>query len=357
LIKIEGEEMKNEILMIGKRALKSSVAPLSPILNFRRLRLNQNDPGKILILNYHRVVPDIAKAEREAFFGLITSAETFRRHLKVVRRQYEILSLDEAVEALRGARKLERDGAVITFDDGYRDVYDHALPALKELEAPATVFVSTAYVGTGRVLDHDRLYWLVNKAHRLTLSIHTPLIRAGLSWGRASALCAVMDPDQQYEKLLYQPLSMRERIMDCLEDFLDERPSYYPPGFETLTWEMISEMAREGISFGAHTARHPVLTLEDEVTARREITESKRTLEERLGRPALHFAYPNGAYNDKVREMVARAGFKTALTCDRRLNRRGDDPLALGRIGLCEESTRGITGRYSETVARLRLIV
>lgn len=355
MIKIEGEEMKNEILMIGRRTLKSSIAPLSLILNFQRRRLGQNESGEVLILSYHRVVPDIAKAEQEAFFGLVVSIETFRRHLEVVRRQYDILSLDEAAEALQGGRMLKRAAAVITFDDGYRDVYDHALPALRELGLPATVFVSTAYVGTRQILDHDRIHWLVNKANRLMLSIHTPLIRAGLSWDRVSSLCATMDPFQQSEGLLYQPSSMRAKILDHLEDFLDERPGQYPAGFEMLTWEMIDEMASEGISFGAHTERHPILTLEGEAAARREITESKRTLEERLGQPSLHFAYPNGAYNGKVKELVARAGFKTALTCDRRVNRRGDDPLALGRIGLCEESTRGITGRYSETVARLRL--
>jgi peptidoglycan/xylan/chitin deacetylase (PgdA/CDA1 family) len=357
LIKIGGEEMKDEILKIGRRALKSSIAPLSLVLNSRRWRLssNGNGDGRVLILSYHRVVPDIAQAEREAIFGLVVSVETFRRHLEVVRRRYELLSLDEAAEALEGNRRINRAAAVITFDDGYRDVYDHAFPALREMKAPATVFVSTAYVGTKQILDHDRLYWLIRKAHRLRLSLHTPLIRAGLPWRQAATFSAAADPARLCEELLYLPLSRRAEILDRLEDFLDERPGEYPAGFELLDWEMIGEMARAGISFGAHTERHPILTLEGGAIMDREILESKQKLEAQLGQPILHFAYPNGAYNEKVKEAVTRAGFKTALTCDRHFNRPGADLLALGRIGLCEESTRGIRGHYSETVARLRL--
>jgi peptidoglycan/xylan/chitin deacetylase (PgdA/CDA1 family) len=357
LIKIEGEVMKNEILKIGRRTLKSSIASFSLVFNSPLLRLSSNGYGdsRVLILNYHRVVPDIAQAEQEAIFGLLISVETFRRHLEVVRRRYELLSLDEAADALAGKRRNSRESAVITFDDGYRDVYDHAFPVLREMGAPATVFVSTAYVGTKHILDHDRLYWLILKAHRLRLSLHTPLVRAGLPWKQASVLCGVTDPSQLCEELLYLPLSKRAEILDCLENFLDEGPGGYPAGFELLDWEMISEMDRAGISFGAHTERHPILTLEDEETGYREIAESKSRLEEQLGQQVRHFAYPNGVYDERVKKMVARAGFKTALTCDRHINKRSDDLLTLGRLGLCEESTRGITGHYSEPVARLRL--
>jgi peptidoglycan/xylan/chitin deacetylase (PgdA/CDA1 family) len=326
---------------------------LSSVLRPRR---KGDADGNVLILSYHRVVPNIEEAEREAFFGLLVSVETFRRHLEVVKECYEALSLDEAVGVLRGERKTDRAVAVITFDDGYRDVYEHALPVLRELGLPATVFIPTAYANGDKTLDHDRLYWLISKAHRLKLSLHAPLIRAGLPWKQVSDLSAGAAPFKQYNNLLRQPLSKRAEILDCLEDFLNERPAQYPAGFRLLTWEMINEMSRAGVTFGAHTERHPILTLEDEATASREIAASKEALAERLGQPVNHFAYPNGAYDGKIKEMVARAGFKAALTCDRRINNRGDDLMALGRIGLSEESTRGVTGRYSEAVARLRLI-
>jgi peptidoglycan/xylan/chitin deacetylase (PgdA/CDA1 family) len=169
-------EMTNEILRFGKRALKSSAAPLSRALDARRWLSNFDgaEAGQVAIFGYHRVVPGIEQAEREAVYGLVTSSETFRRHLQLVRERYEVLSLSEAAAVLRGERQTARAAAVVTFDDGYRDVYDHALPGLKEFGIPATVFVSTSYIGSGQILDHDRLYWLILKAraHRVADDLH-----------------------------------------------------------------------------------------------------------------------------------------------------------------------------------------
>jgi peptidoglycan/xylan/chitin deacetylase (PgdA/CDA1 family) len=122
-----------------------------------------------------------------------------------------------------------------------------------------------------------------------------------------------------------------------------------------MDWEMVRAMAAEGITFGGHSERHVILTLESEVAAEGEIRRSKRVLEEQLNRPARHFAYPNGYHNEAVRQMIARAGFASATTTERVLVKRGADALTLGRFSLCEESTRGITGKFSPAVARLRL--
>lgn len=122
-----------------------------------------------------------------------------------------------------------------------------------------------------------------------------------------------------------------------------------------MSWEMIQEMADGGISFGAHSEHHLILTLESEATAKDELCRSKQRLEAQLQQPIRHFAYPNGYFNPTIKALAARAGFTSAVTTERVIARRGDDALALGRISLCEESTRGITGAYSEAIARLRL--
>jgi peptidoglycan/xylan/chitin deacetylase (PgdA/CDA1 family) len=311
--------------------------------------------GKVTILCYHRIVADIARAEQETEVGMVTSVETFRRQMELVREHCEVLSLDEAAAVLRGQQITMRLAVVITFDDGYRDFYDLAWPVLRELSLPATVFVPTAYIGSGQMLDHDRFYRYVMKAHTRGLSLRVPLVKAGLSEEKLAALCAEVNPLRVYSQLSHLPLALRERSLLCLDDFVGDQQEECVNGFSLLDWEMVREMASAGISFGAHTDNHVVLTNEEPQTVEREILRSKQALEKRLGTPARSFAYPTGRYNSVVREAVARAGFEVAVTTERRLNRRGDDLLALGRICLCEESTRGITGHYSEAVARLRL--
>ncbi len=348
--------MTSKLLKFSKRTIKSSAAPFSRMLAPQRWAFSQAGAraAQVLIVGYHRVVADIAQAEREAINGLVISTETFRRHLQILREHYDVLTLAAASEVLRGARLTQRAVAVITFDDGYRDVYDQAFPVLRELGLPATVFVPTAGIGTGQALDHDLLYCFVSKARARGLSLHVPLVKAGMSLDQAATLCTEVNPLQLSHQLVHLPLALRENVLRCLKDFLDEQEEHLK-GFDLLDWEMMRKMASAGIDFGAHTDNHAILTLETEATVEREILRNKQALETQLGQRMRHFAYPTGKYNDAVKSALARAGFEVAVTTERHINRRGADLLALGRICLCEESTRGISGHYSEAVARLRL--
>jgi peptidoglycan/xylan/chitin deacetylase (PgdA/CDA1 family) len=348
--------MPHGLSIFGRRSLKSSTAPFARILRAgqRQFKQRTSSSTDVMILGYHRVVADAAQAERDAIYGLVTSAATLERHLELAREVYDVLPLDEAVKVVRGERKAVRPVAAITFDDGYRDLYDEALPVLKRLGMPATVFVPTAYMGTNNLLDHDRIYWLALRAQERAIDLSAPLKRAGLAPEKVSAICADARPLSLAEHIVYLPSEIRERIMRNLEDALGGdlgRPS----GTELLTWEMIAEMTQAGISFGSHTDRHPVLTLETEAEIERELLRSKRTLEERLNRPARHFAYPNGRHSAAIKRLLARLGFEMAVTTERRINQSGDDLFSLGRVCLCEESTRGVLGQYSSSVARLRL--
>ena len=347
----------NQIELFGKRSLKSLVAPLSVGWTQARKSWHRStaEVGQVRILAYHRVVADIAQAERNSIYGLVVSAETFARHLEIVCESEDVVTIDEALGILRGEHRTGRAATLITLDDGYRDVYDYAWPVLQRLKLPAIVYVPTALIGTTELLDHDRLYWLVLKAYERGLDLRDPLEAAGLSPERAAWLCAGRDVTHVTNQLNYQPMTVRQPILQSLEMALGIRPEDYPPEYQLLNWQMIREMSAGGIAFGAHTDRHLILTLESEVAADREIRRSKLVLEEQLNCPIRHFAYPNGYYNDAVRKMVEQAGFASATTTERELAKRGDDPFALGRISLCEESTRGITGRFSEAVARLRL--
>ena len=351
--------MSNRLHKLSTRSLKSLAAPLwRPLHTTMRLVKGQDHhAGKVTILCYHRIVANINQAEQETLPGMVTSAETFRRQMKLVRDHYEAVSLAEAVAVLRGERNDRGSVLALTFDDGYRDFYEQAWPILRELNLPATVFIPTAYIGSGKMLDHDRFYRFVMRARSRGLSLRVPLVKARLSEEKVEALCSEVDPLRAYIQFSRLPFALRERSLSCLGDFVGDQQEGELNGFRLLDWEMVREMASAGISFGAHTDNHVVLTHEEPETVEREILRSKQVLEEMTGRPARHFAYPTGRYNAAIIKAVASVGFEAAVTTERRLNRRGDDLLRLGRICLCEESTRGMTGHYSEAVARLRLAV
>jgi peptidoglycan/xylan/chitin deacetylase (PgdA/CDA1 family) len=87
-----------------------------------------------------------------------------------------------------------------------------------------------------------------------------------------------------------------------------------------------------GHEIGSHTLSHPWLTRLPLPAAREEITGSKKALEDRFGRPVVHFCYPYGDWNDRVRELVIEAGYTTACTTEPGINTTATDPFALRRI-------------------------
>ncbi len=333
-----------------KRSIKSAASIARTDLGFRRAK-----PGSVNIFAYHRVVADIAKAEREAIYGIVISTATFRRHCELLRRSYDVVSLETAMHFLEDKSKVARPLAVITFDDGYLDFYEEAFPVLNDLGLPATVFLPTDFIGQSKPLAHDRLFWLIKLALEKSVPISGALRRAGVAHDLADGFGKSGNLLKMTDSLVYLPNDLREQVILELERELGSKFDDYPREYRLLSWEMVTEMGRKGINFGSHTANHVILPLEDESVMKSEIARSKTTLEKHLGTKTISFAYPNGEYNAAIRYLTAQAGYRVAVTTESRINTTGSDLLALGRISLCEESTRGVAGKFSHRVANLRL--
>src|SRR5690606_37416910 len=117
---------------------------------------------RVTIVNYHRVVADFTGEVQRSLPGSLISQETFRRHLvEAYAAGYQFATLDEALGVMSGQKTSKKDLFVVTFDDGYRDVYRYAFPVLKAMGIPAMVYVPTGFIGTQRRLNHDRLFHLL----------------------------------------------------------------------------------------------------------------------------------------------------------------------------------------------------
>jgi peptidoglycan/xylan/chitin deacetylase (PgdA/CDA1 family) len=106
-------------------------------------------------------------------------------------------------------------------------------------------------------------------------------------------------------------------------------------------------MAEEGIEFGSHTRSHPFLTQIAPEAAREEIAASRHELEERVGRPVIAFAYPDGRFDETIERLVEEAGYACAFQT-RRLSRADrDSRYALPRRPVKEAHSTGFGGRFS----------
>jgi peptidoglycan/xylan/chitin deacetylase (PgdA/CDA1 family) len=314
------------------------------------VRRREAGGARVLVLSYHRATADFARSAREGLPSLLVSTRTLRHHLEQVARTHDVVSLSDAARILaepRGAAR--RDVATVTFDDGYADNHGVALPVLRALGMPATVFVATGFTGTRHRMLHDRIYAALCELARRGL----PPARVALD-GPAHALlgaCARPGPAATLDRLIARlPHEGLALVADALEARAGLGEEDLPAGTRLLDWDELRALDAAGVEVGGHSVRHAVLANLPLDEARREIAGCRDQLAERLGRRPRHFAYPNGYHTPAIRRAVAEAGFETAVTTEDRENLRGAEPFALRRKVLWENSTLGPTG-YSPALA------
>jgi peptidoglycan/xylan/chitin deacetylase (PgdA/CDA1 family) len=279
-------------------------------------------PRAYQILLFHRVNDD-----QEPYFTGVPVAR-FRAQAEVLARHWTVLPLRELV-ALAARNALPGRAAAITFDDGYRDNYECAFPILSEFGLPATIFLATGAIDTGRPLWHDRVF----DAFRRT---RAPRLRVG-------ALDLPLDTPERRLRALHSLLQdLRARTPEDREAAvraaiagleLEENPGL---GDRMLTWDQVREMHAAGIDFGAHSVSHAILTRMPLEAAIREILDSRREIQQRVGAPVDLFAYPNGSrsdFNEPLKEGLRDAGFQAAVTTIWGSNPASADPFELKRLG------------------------
>lgn len=342
-----------------RRALKSAAAYALQRTGTSRLVVTARrfaaGGRRVVILGYHRVGEDFETARTGTIESCVISRATFRRHVEYLAGHFELATMSRAVEVLSGRERASRDIAAITFDDGYRDVLEHALPVLRDARAPATIYVPTGAIDSGTFLQHDRLYtllcaWDANALVRQRLVADAAAMveraRAAARGGDVRLWLHYLIERHGYDELEALAASLAAAAPADLAP---------PRSASLLDWDGVRELAAGGFELGAHTVSHCVLTHFDRDRADREIRACQEMLEARIGGPARHFAYCNGYYNDTVIDLLRQRGFVSGVTTEDRLNHVGDDPFRIARRCLWEGSTRGLGDRVSESLVACQL--
>jgi peptidoglycan/xylan/chitin deacetylase (PgdA/CDA1 family) len=305
-------------------------------------------------VGYHRVVEDFDRSAGSSIPATLISRSMLERHIDWIGRRFEFVSLDEVVMHQERNEGFRRPSAALTFDDGYQDVHDLAFPMLKAKGIPAAVFVVTALAGTARVPLYDRLYLAMTRARTAW-----PSSADRLAWIVADlglSIPGLRDPFDdlgdpfRLTRILLEGTTRAdlERVVEVIEMEVgvdEARMRERQP----LTWDMILTMQRSGITIGSHTRTHALLTLENEQGVEQEVLGSRQELEEHLGSPIRHFAYPNGWFDDATVGAVERAGYRGAYTSCR--HRHPVRPLfTMPRTLLWEKSSLGVLGDFSPAV-------
>jgi peptidoglycan/xylan/chitin deacetylase (PgdA/CDA1 family) len=277
---------------------------------------------------YHRVLPDADAARDAVEPGMYVRPETFARHLDWLESYFCVLPLHEIVSRLAERRPLPPGACALTFDDGWRDNHDFALPELERRGLPATIFVVTDRVGT------EGAFW-PDEAGRRMASLSSAQQRALIATLGVAARGNPVDALLAHLKGLSE--DARAQVLEHLRSATRD-PSQ--GARELLDWSEIDRLARAGIDIESHGASHAILTGIPPAEAFRELRSAREHLRERgHGRHGL-LAYPSGAYDAAVRRLAQEAGYTAAFTTEPGLAAAACDPLAFPRVGVHDDVSR-----------------
>jgi peptidoglycan/xylan/chitin deacetylase (PgdA/CDA1 family) len=296
------------------------------------------------VLAFHRVNDD-----DDPFMPSLPTT-LFAARMEHIARHYTVLTVENLVERLREGR-VPRRALALTFDDGYRDNLTHAAPILARYGLPATIFLTTGYIGTREMLWFDRLAVALKTTDRTHLRVAG---QASLVLASRAERVRALQVTLSYLKGM--PDTERRQTLDQLLRDLGVGP-FDGPKRQMLSWDEVGVLRGLGFSVGAHTVTHPILSRLSPEEAWREIDDSGRAIEKALGSRPRAFAYPNGGADDVTEttvRLVKEAGFACAVTTRRGLNTSTTPVLELRRGGPWERDLPTYAlklARYQQTGA------
>jgi peptidoglycan/xylan/chitin deacetylase (PgdA/CDA1 family) len=315
---------------LAKRALTAD-APYA-VLRARALRGHP-----VTLLTYHTIGAD----DEDFDAWTVLKRGDFLRQVERLRRDYDIVSLDQA---LAGAEP-ERPQAVLTFDDGHSGWHEHLLPITLREALPVTLYVATGHVQSGVPYWFDAVVNAVQTAEPVTLDasdaglgrITLGTERGEANWLRISALLEAMKAQEPAPRD-----ALAERIAAATATA--RRPHFR--ALAPLSVEQVRDLAQSRwVTIGSHSHGHQLLDRIGVDAARDSIAQSMALLAEWTGRAVTHFAYPNGNYNAALAAALPALGLVSAVTTRKGLWRREGSRFELPRVAV---------GRFDDA-ARWRL--
>jgi peptidoglycan/xylan/chitin deacetylase (PgdA/CDA1 family) len=298
------------------------------------------NPGNLTVLNYHRVTDPHDPCCDTFKPNISATPEMFDRQIAYMKQNFDMVSVGDITACLEGTGQLPAHAALVTFDDGYRDNYTNAFPVLKQHGVSALVFITTDFVGLSKPSFWDVAACAFN--HTALTSATLPLTGAQ-TWSNEAEKHNVMM--RWIEILKTVPETEKRRYAKQLPAILGVETAENLCQNVFMSWDQAREMAAAGIEFGSHTVSHPIMTRISAEQVTRELVESKRQIEQELGKPVTTFAYPNGGpedFNPAIIAELRNAGYTMAFSLMPGSNRYPNlrqDPYTVRRIFLSHSDT------------------
>ncbi|MFY9741117.1 MAG: polysaccharide deacetylase family protein [Candidatus Sulfotelmatobacter sp.] len=272
-------------------------------------------PGGYGVVNYHGLVPSDHSPLDQFLDGNLVRPEVFRKQLQFLKAHYNVIQPEDFRTAMEAGTPLPSRAILLTCDDGLVNTLTDMLPVLRSEHVKCLFFVTGASCGENPgMLWYEELYQLMRIKPLREPDLQLP----------AAPDEPIPDPNN-FQARWWSAVQRASRLdaksradwMARIRDYGVPVPDFHSEKrWRLLGLTELKQLVKEGMSIGAHTLTHPILSMCSGESARREIGQSKIDLELALNRPVWAFAYPFGnpaTMGEREIRLARDAGFICAF--------------------------------------------
>ncbi|MEO8761003.1 MAG: polysaccharide deacetylase family protein [Bacteroidia bacterium] len=283
----------------------------------------------IKVFLFHRISPDI-----DPIWPPITPTH-FEKIIQYLKRNFEIVPLENTILGNYKPTKSKKLCA-ITFDDGYKDFVEYAMPIIRKQNVPASMYVITDCVDANLppwTFIFNHLLLNTKRSSIEINSIEIPDKLKKVSWKNTQEKINIINLFSPVLKRISD--KERESVMQQIQTQIKDVDS---PHNLMMNWDDIRAIKNIGIEIGSHSANHPPLSSDlrlDDV--RHELKRSGEEIERETGKFPLAISYPFGMYSNESKKIAKEVGYKIGLTVSPKSYIFGEDQFEIPRIELYSE--------------------
>jgi peptidoglycan/xylan/chitin deacetylase (PgdA/CDA1 family) len=292
------------------------------------------------IVNYHGVVPQDHSISESFLDGNLVQPKAFRQQLQFLKSHYNVIHPEDFRAWMEYGKQLPARAVLLTCDDGLLNALTEMVPILRSEEVSCLFFVTSASCfDAPSMLWYEELYLLMRSRPLTAPNLQLAAEEDGESHSAGNFQVQWWNTVRRASRL---EAGVRAEWMDRVRNHCGPQQSLPERRWRLMNIAELKGLAGQGMSIGAHTRTHPILSLCSEDEARREIREGKNGIEEALGRPVWAFAYPFGnpaTMGEREVRLAREAGFSAGFLNVEHWEAEPPDPLALARMHVTLDMT------------------
>lgn len=286
---------------------------------------------EIKVLLFHRVSP-----VRDPLWDPMDPI-LFRKIIAYIARKYEIFFIEELHTI--DFSKVKKPIAALTFDDGYYDFLEYALPIMQEYRAKSSLYIVTDCINKNEATWTYNVDYLFNHTQKIKLDLGAFQNNLGeFSTTNSNSKDELIQYGKKLKQFLKKvPNNKRQEIIEHIKTTFDDVAL---PSNMMLSWEQLKQFDKNLVCIGSHTKSHPPLaTIDNEEELLTELQDSYNQIHSQLGYYPYTISYPVGSYNQKVIECSKKVGYQMGLAVDFKIyNPKIHTNFTIPRLELYNES-------------------